>query len=261
MTTSNPSPLSPTSKPPEAAPAHAVPKLADELRELPRRTFSIPKSPVLRFTPTAWAKLQFFCHRGDTEIGGFGIASAEDLLLIEDFVTVAQRTTSVTVAFDDTAVADFFEDQVDRGLQPEQFARVWLHTHPGDSPTPSMVDEETFERVFGSCHWAVMAILARGGKTYARLRFNVGPGGQALIPVEIDYRQEFQASDHLAWQAEYDHHIHCDVMAEFGVGRQLASARKSRKEKDPFADFDFFHNLEEFEAPASLYEGIYEVEP
>ena len=122
--------------------------------------------PVLRFTPTAWAKLQFFCHQGESEIGGFGVTPKDDLLLIEEFVTVKQTTTEVSVDFLDEAVADFFEAQVDLGRKPEQFARLWLHTHPGDGPTPSMTDEETFNRVFGRCDWAVMFILARTGKTY-----------------------------------------------------------------------------------------------
>jgi len=164
--------------------------------------------PVLRFSPTAWAKLQYFCHRGNTEIGGFGLTSAEDLLLVEDFVTVWQSASGVSVSFDDAAVADFFETQVDCGRRPEQFARIWLHTHPGDSPMPSSVDEETFDRVFGNCDWAIMFVLARGGRTYARLRFNVGPGGAAIIPVEVDYGTAFAAADHVAWESEYQANIY-----------------------------------------------------
>ena len=69
--------------------------------------------PVLQFSPYAWAKLQWFCHHGDSEIGGFGVTAADDLLSIQDFQTVRQRVSSVSVSFDDEAVADFFEDQVD----------------------------------------------------------------------------------------------------------------------------------------------------
>ena len=126
------------------------------------------KRPVLRFSPTAWSKLLFFRDHGQTEIGGFGITSSEDLLLVEDFVTVKQEDTAVSVSFDDEAVADFFDAQVDAGRKPEQFARVWCHTHPGECAQPSSVDEETFGRVFGHCQWAVMFVLARDGKTYAR---------------------------------------------------------------------------------------------
>ena len=65
-----------------------------------------------------------------------------------------------------------------------------------------MTDEETFARVFGRSDWAVMFILARGGQSYARLRFNVGPGGSLMLPVEVDYRRPFPASDQAAWSEE-----------------------------------------------------------
>ena len=71
------------------------------------------------------------------------------------------------------------------------------------SPEPSITDEETFLRVFGNCQWAVMFILADGSKTYAKLSFNVGPGGQVLIPVKVDYSHDFGPSDSEKWNAEY----------------------------------------------------------
>ena len=49
-----------------------------------------------------------------------------------------------------------------------------------------------------------MLIVARGGASYARLAFGVGPGGSWEIPVEIDYDVPFAAADRAAWQAEYD---------------------------------------------------------
>lgn len=56
-----------------------------------------------------------------------------------------------------------------------------------------------------------MFILAQGGRTYARLRFNVGPGGSTEIPVNVDYSQPFAGSDHTAWEKEY----RGNVRAEF----------------------------------------------
>ena len=179
------------------------------------REFTPPDNPVLRFSPTAWAKLLFFRDRGQTEIGGFGISAAEDLLYVQDFVTVAQEVSAASVAFEDEAVADFFDAQVDAGRKPEQFARIWLHTHPGNSAQPSAIDEETFHRVFGRCEWAVLFILAKGGKTFARLRFSVGPGGHVMVPVEVDYKPPFGASDHKVWEAEYEANIDAD--AEMGL--------------------------------------------
>jgi proteasome lid subunit RPN8/RPN11 len=168
---------------------------------------SLPPDPVLRFTPTAWAKLLFFRDYRETEIGGFGVTAADDPLLVEEFATVKQEVTAASVSFDDAAVADYFDAQVDLGRKPEQFARLWLHSHPGDSPVPSATDEETFRRVFGKCQWAVMFILARAGKSFARLRFNVGPGGEALIPVEVDYSRPFGPSNRESWEAEYKANI------------------------------------------------------
>ena len=166
---------------------------------------------VLRFTPSAWAKLHYFCHAGDTEIGGFGLTDPDDPLLVIDFLTVKQSVTSVSVEFDDESVADLFEQQVDAGYRPDHFARIWCHTHPGNSPDPSGTDEETFARVFGNCDWAVMFILAKGGQTYCRLGFRAGPGGSMNLDVVIDYDASFVASDHAAWSSEYDAHIHPEL--------------------------------------------------
>jgi proteasome lid subunit RPN8/RPN11 len=130
-----------------------------------RSTLSL-RQPKLVFAPLAWLKLQYFCHRGETEVAGFGITAPGQPLYIEEFVTLPQDTTAVSVAFRDDAVADFFDRCVDRKLPRERFARIWLHTHPGASVTPSATDEETYARVFGRCDWAVMAI----NYTHARAR-------------------------------------------------------------------------------------------
>jgi len=199
--------------------------IRSESKAAPRRRRETAPPPVLRFSPTAWAKLLYFRDRSDTEIGGFGVTDAKDPLLVQEFMTVEQRVTSVSVSFDDGAVADFFDSQVDAGKRPDQFARIWLHTHPGESPTPSMVDEETFERVFGRCEWAAMFVLGRTGKTYVRLRFNVGPGGEGEIPVEVDYRRPFGPSDHEAWETEYRAHIRKDELSwRTGVGKATPEA-------------------------------------
>ncbi|MCO8125559.1 hypothetical protein NHH03_27720, partial [Stieleria sp. TO1_6] len=161
----------------------------------------------LRFSPYAWAKLQFLRDAGGSEVGAFGISDASDLLLIEDVVMIDQVCTAVSVEFSDAAVADFFDDQVDQGRVPEQFARIWIHTHPGSSAHPSATDENTFARCFGASDWAVMFILAKQGATYSRLRINSGPGSSTRLHREIDYSVPFDASDESAWQDEYDRSV------------------------------------------------------
>ena len=198
---------------------------SSRLLSRPERT---SEPPTLRFSPTAWAKLLFLRDLGDSEVGAFGISAADDLLFIEDVQLVRQVCTGVSVAFDDQAVADFFDRQVDAGRRPEQFARAWVHTHPGNSPQPSPTDEETFARVFGRTDWAVIMILARGGQSYARLRFHVGPGGDLVLPVRVDYSRPFAASDQEAWREEY--------LASVEIADGLLFGRADPWRWDPLAD-------------------------
>ena len=167
--------------------------------------------PPLRLTPYAWGKLLFLRDRGPTEVGGFGVSGREDLLLVEDICLVRQQCSPVTVMFDDDAVADYFDAQVDLGRTPAEFGRIWVHTHPGSSPVPSGTDEATFERCFGDADWALMLILACGGRTYARLRLGIDPVAQIQVPVELDFGEPFPAADHEAWSREFEQQVRFDL--------------------------------------------------
>ncbi len=160
--------------------------------------------PTIRFNPDAWAKLIYLRDSGPTEVGGFGITAPDDLLHVIDFVLVQQCCSEVTVAFDNIAVADFFEDQIDLGRRPEQFGRIWIHTHPGVSPQPSSVDVETFSRVFGYCDWAVMFIIAKAGDCYAELSWRNGGPASIRMDVNVDYSRPFAGSEHEQWDTEYE---------------------------------------------------------
>ncbi len=177
-------------------------------KKRPTRKCPTPSVTALKFSPHAWSKLLFLRDIGETEVGGFGITSADEPLYVEDLSLVKQSCTWSHVSFDDESVADYFDDQVDQGRVPDQFARIWIHTHPGDCPLPSVTDEETFCRVFGESDWAIMFIIAREGQCYARLRFNVGPGGELDIPIDIDWGSAFHGSDFEAWNREYNACVH-----------------------------------------------------
>ena len=194
--------------------------------------------PVLRFSPTSWAKLLFMRDVTDNEVGGFGITEADDLLFVTDFVLVKQKVTCVTISFEDESVADLFEDQVEAGRQPEQFGRIWLHSHPGDSPEPSCTDESTFARVFGSCDWAIMFIVAQDSKTFARLRFNAGPGGEMKIPVYVDYSYEFDAADFELWKQQYLANVVEDTAFSL-TGKSRSTSGKQEDETDIFGGNGF----------------------
>jgi hypothetical protein len=198
------------------------------------------------FSWRAWLKYQFICHLGATEVGAFGITRALSPLYIDDIVMVRQQCTEVSVEFDDLAVADYFEEQVDAGRRPEQFARIWLHTHPGDSAAPSGTDEETFDRVFGDCDWAAMVILARCGAVYARLRVSGGaPADHRLclskrLTVSVDYQALPDSDPRLPldeWRAEYESCV--DV-----IDRRLGPLFRGELEPDGSYGMDFSHGLD-----------------
>jgi hypothetical protein len=207
---------------------------------------------VLRFSPTAWAKLLYLRDVGETEIGGFGISAADDLLFVEDVRLVGQTSDWASVSFDDESVADYFDAEVDAGRRPEQFFRLFLHTHPANSPQPSPTDEATFARVFGRTEWAVMFILARGGKSYARLRYNMGPGIDAELPVEVDYSRPFASSDESRWQEEYFAKVRKpSPVLKVQEDGKAGSAADSRELSDYDSWFDAWADYESFEPHAS----------
>ena len=87
-----------------------------------------PDTPRLMFSPRAWLKWQYLCHCGPTEVGAFGLSREANLLYMDDLIVLKQLTTVVSVAFDDGAVADLFDEMADAGIPSGRFARVWLHT-------------------------------------------------------------------------------------------------------------------------------------
>ena len=201
------------------------------------------KKLALRFCPTAWAKLLYFRDRTDNEVGGFGITKTDDLLYVTDFVTVKQDVTSVSVKFDDESVATFFDDQVDLDRKPEQFARIWLHTHPGSFAEPSATDESTFKKVFGNCQWAVMFIIAEDNKTYAQLDFNVGPGAKIKIPVEVDYTYQFGPTEQEKWDAEYAANV---TIENWQTGLTISQSMDVFNGSDSLAlPYDFLDDFED----------------
>jgi len=178
---------------------------------------------------------------GSTEVGGFGISAPDDLLLIEDISLVRQKCTAVTVKFDDQAVADHFDDYVDLDYVVERFARIWVHTHPGDSASPSCTDEETFARCFGNSDWAIMFILAQKGETYARLALNAGPGGELMLPVEIDFSRSFSGSEEQDWEQEYLSSVTEEILAE-PPKKAPKLGTVSHDERDDWLSEDWMYN-------------------
>lgn len=168
---------------------------------------SMNRSGVLRFSPFAYAKLIYWRDIGQTEIGCYAIMGTSDPLLITDLKMIKQTCSSVSVDFDKEDSIKFVEEMTDKGLSPWQHSSCFIHTHPGDSPSPSQADEENFRDNFSIANCSIFYILAKGGKDYTRMRFNVPPGIDVDIKTQIDFSITFKASDHEAWKKEYDEKV------------------------------------------------------
>lgn len=175
----------------------------------------------LRFTPYAWAKMVYLRDKGDTEVSFFAITRSADLGLVIDLQMPKQIDSAAFTEFKEEELVDFFEDMVEQGFQPEEFARIWCHTHPGASASPSGQDEETFKKEFAAPNWAIMFILGKTDKPFenkfsitCRLKCKnhpelahvIGSHVSKDIPVEVDYGADSYAVDsgaRAAWDAEY----------------------------------------------------------
>ena len=112
----------------------------------------------LRFNLYAWRKMCFIRDLGSTEVSFLAVSRKDDLGLVVDVRMPYQTGHSAYTEFDESRLADFFEDMVDEGFHPEEFGRIWCHTHPGASASPSGKDENTFKTEFATTNWAIMFI-------------------------------------------------------------------------------------------------------
>jgi len=91
-----------------------------------------------------------------------------------------------------------------------------------------------------------MFIVAQNNRTYAKLSFNVGPGGHILIPVEIDYSRDFSPSDRCAWGAEYKKNVEADDW--FIEPDSINETTKVSNDSSSLAlPYDFLEELEKME--------------
>ena len=93
-----------------------------------------------------------------------------------------------------------------------------------------------------------MFVLAQEGKTYARLRFNIGPGGDVMIPVCVDYSLAFGPSEQEAWEVEYQANIKASVWSRGLVyDDEVFGDAKDSSVTDYCLPQDIIEQLEEME--------------
>lgn len=125
------------------------------------------------FHQEPWLKLCALSQEGYNELAGFGISAADDPLEIEDFVLVKHFATAATFEFCPDAMGKHMEDMAARGISPDRCLKIYIHTHPHESPTPSQTDWNEFEDFSENSDFTVMFIMARGGACHCTLRLRM----------------------------------------------------------------------------------------
>ena len=170
----------------------------------------------LRFSPYAWAKVVFMCTKTDTEVGMMGVSRNGDPLVIDDILVPKQTANSAYNNFD----MDSYSDEtaalaVDHGVKPACCQRVWIHTHPAGVDGPSGTDEVTFRESYGKdrCDWAVMMIMTKAGKVYARMRASIaGVDREFMINTRVDWSLPLKGFDPDGWSKELAERVSQHVM-------------------------------------------------
>lgn len=164
--------------------------------------------------------------------------SEASVLLIEDVIMIKQVNSAASVEFDAGAVADYMDQLVQEDKSFEDYLRVWVHTHPSDSTTPSSMDETTFHETFGTFPWAAMLIMGKNGSWYGRTRTKLPiSGGPSLIqetPVKYLWTDpdKWEAMDPAAWDTEYEACVGEEDLSQYPVMEYGGSSGSSSPDSD-----------------------------
>lgn len=202
---------------------------------------------AVTITPYAWQKLRYMRDKSSNEIGFFAITDKDNPLAIVDIFALKQEVSVASVEFDGEDIIRFYLKCDEKGWIPAQYTRIWVHTHPGNSATPSGVDEDTFTKVWGNSDWAVMIVVGRDDTTTVKLRYNVGIPADFPLKLRLDYTRPFPASDMAAWDQEFTENVHT---------RQYAIANQNWDRQDHMRPYSYPYGYGWDEENTSVYDPL-----
>lgn len=143
-------------------------------------------------TPSVYCRLRHMAVHSANEIAAWGIAEdPAQPLLVTDLFLPLQTNDPCYVEMDDDSINKHLCDSVMGGLSPEQVMRIWIHTHPGSSPTPSGHDNHTFNRLLETMPWIVMFIMAESGAVSAT---HGAANGHGITRTSLKIQTDFSGS-------------------------------------------------------------------
>jgi len=185
--------------------------------------------PTIRFSQYAWDKMSYLASKYNHEIGCFGLSAEDDPLLIIDVLLPKQKVSVAAVDFDDDDLAEFVECHI-RNFPLERFFRIWIHTHPNMSSSPSGTDNKTFLKIFSNAEWAAMVIFPSSQKcpVYGELWIkNLG------LHLTVDVGCESIISEEMktAWEREVEKKVKVErIFTYSGLSKSLKRENKPNEQ-------------------------------
>lgn len=166
------------------------------------------KELKLTLAGTTFMKLMYLMKKTTMEVSGYGLSKKDNLFYIHDFRMPKQIGQTAHTELTQDGIAEHFDQCLAEGLEPIEFGRIWVHTHPKGINGPSGTDEATMRDTFGACDWAIMLILTQGEHFHCEF-WTKKLGGVALgehlrlpMKVQVDW-SNIQNIDTAAWDAEF----------------------------------------------------------
>lgn len=162
-----------------------------------------------KFTPYAYQKVIYLRDLGDTEVSFFCVVDENEPNVICDVQLVKQVGSVATTDMDGAGLTEYLSRMDDQGFSPGHCFRVWLHTHPGDSPEPSGTDWTQYEKLKTTYEypWFAMLIISRTGKKFGRMFFSQGPGGESEVKWDVDWGYPGEEVIFEDWDEEYKTYV------------------------------------------------------
>lgn len=144
---------------------------------------------TILFSPVAYQKLRYFLNnKDDVEIAGFGQTSPEYPEVIIDFHLVGQIAEPVDVTMTEDGIQDYVDKMSDLDVPMNECFRIWIHTHPTFSTSPSAQDIKTFQELYESNPWFAMIILNRKDEWHGEIGYKSGPVPTSYeVDLDIDW--------------------------------------------------------------------------
>jgi len=157
----------------------------------------------LRFSPNAWAKIDYLRRISRANLVLYGISPPSDPLLVTDVVLLKQRCNEASVYLDDHAVEQFVRSQLGAGRRPIEFCRLRIHTCCSPMSTMANSPHEAVERFAGKQGWTVTCTHFANGTHSAVFELSDGYCLSLPVPTAIECNSPFPGSEFSAWKQEY----------------------------------------------------------